>query len=197
MSTLSFVVLFFVQIIFDFYILLLLLRLLLQFFYANYYNPISQFVIKFTNFLVKPVQRILPKYKGIDFAIIVLLLLAEIIQIYLLVWLRFNVLPAIAGLAPWIIGDLLHQIINILFFALIIRAIMSWLSTNMQNPVYEITFVLTEPLLKPIRRFIPHVGNIDLSPLIVAVILKFIDIFLFVPLIKWGQILSLSRLLHS
>lgn len=197
MNILNFVLLFFVQIIFDLYIFLLLLRLLLQFFYANYYNPVSQFVIKFTNFLVRPVQKIIPKYKGIDFAIILLLVLAEIIQIYLIVWFRFKMLPAVSGLAPWVVGDLLHQTMNILFFAIIIRAILSWVSANMQNPFYEITFVLTEPLIKPLRRFIPLLGNIDLSPLIVAVILKFVDIILFVPLIRWGQMLALSRLLHS
>src|SRR5262249_16346374 len=139
---------------------------------------------------------IIPGYKGIDFAIIILAFVLEVIALSLIVWLRLDHLPRMDGTLLWALGTVLNQIIDILFYALIIRVILSWLGVTLQNPFYEIVYLLTEPLLKPIRRFVPLIANFDFSPIIVAIIVKFIGIVLIVPLIRIGQIIALGKFLH-
>lgn len=194
--TLNYILVFMIQLLFDLYIVMLLLRLLLQLLHANYYNPISQFIINITNFLVKPMRRIIPGFKGIDFAIVTLVLILQLLELLLLIWLRFEHLPNLGGLLLWAVGGIINQVINIFFYALVIRVIMSWLSVTLENPAYEIVYVLTEPILKPIRRFIPLIGGFDLSPVIVALVLKALDIMVLVPFILLGKILAIGKFLH-
>lgn len=173
----------------DVYMCFITLRLLLQTFHARYYNPITHFIVHFTNFLVKPLQRIIPGYKGIDFAQVVLLILLQVIEIIVLVELRFGKFPSLLGTSIWTISALLNLFANIIFYALLLRALMSWLNTSFNNSLYEITHVITEPLLRHVRRFIPTWHNFDFSPLVLGFIIKAISLMLLMPLIQWGQLL--------
>lgn len=194
--TVSFIIVFMIQLLFDLYIIMLLLRLLLQSLHANYYNPISQFIITATNFLVKPARRIIPGFKGIDFAIVTLVLILQLMELILLTWLRYDHFPRLDGLLIWAVGGILNQVVNIFFYALLIRVVMNWLSITLENPAYEIVYVLTEPLVKPLHRFIPMIGRFDLTPFVIAFVLKALDIILIVPIILLGKIIALGKFLH-
>jgi YggT family protein len=166
MTTIKFFVIFLLGLALDFYLLLLLLRFLLQILKANFYNPISHFILNMTGF-VKSLQKIMRPYRGFDYGLLLVIFIIEFIKVLLLFWIRFDNLPVILG----------------------------WIGSNFENPFYEITYILTEFLLRPIRRFVPIIAGLDFSPLIVAIALKAFAIIAIVPLIRWGQIIATQGLL--
>lgn len=196
-TTLNLIVFIILGIVFDLYIILLLLRFLLTFFGADFYNPISHYVYNFTRLFVRPLQRIIPIYKRIDFATLILIFLFEFIKILLLVWLRFDRLPGFSGLPLWALGEILNQLINVYFYALLIRAVLSWMGATTENALFQMLFVFTEPLLRPVRRFIPFLGGFDIAAILIAILLKAIAIFLVFPMIRWGELQSLSVLISN
>lgn len=186
MSALISGLLFIIGIIFDSYIFVLLIRLILQKLGAGYHNPIIQFLLKVTNPIIKPFQMIIPGYKGIDYSIIVLVLILEIVELILIVWLKMGLFPGFLGTLIMSIGQLGNKLVNIFFFAAIIAAIMSWVPTLAKGPVAEIVIILSEPIFRPARRFIPVMSGIDLSPLVVIIMLKLISIVIFNPIVAYG-----------
>ena len=177
---------FIINFIFESYLYILLLRLLLQKMRAPFYNPLSQFIIKVTDPLVKPLQRMIPGVRGFDFAIVFLLVVLEIIALLLLIGLQFHTLPGALGGIIIVIAKLCHKVINVFFFAVIIGAIMSWFPTLQSGPVAEMVFLLSEPILKPVRRWMPLIGGIDLSPLVVILLLQLVSMAVISPLLKYG-----------
>lgn len=168
-----------VQVIFGLYILAVLLRLLLQLVRADFYNPISQFVVALTNPPLKPLRRVIPGLFGIDLASVVLLLALKSLEIY--------VLLAIAGAGAQPLGvlfaatvELVRLTINVFLFAIIIRVLLSWFSPYGigHNPAGSLLVSLTEPLLRPARRMIPAVGGLDLSPIAVLIGLQLLQLAL-------------------
>lgn len=191
MNTLASAGTYLVGLIFDLYIIILLLRLLMQKFGASYYNPISQLVIKLTNVLVVPLRRILPGYRGVDFSIVFLLLLVAFIEALLLIWLRTRIVPHISGTLIIAVATLAEKTINLYFYAIIIRALMSWMPSLQHNPVAEIVFLVTEPLLASARRIVPTIAGLDFSPILVLVVLQLISILVIGPLMNFGMRLAL------
>ncbi len=179
-----------INLIFDATIFILLIRLLLQKFGAHYHHPFTQFVIKVTDPVVKPVQRIIPGFKGFDLAIVFLMLVLEIIEAFLMLWMKVGIVPGIIGTIVISIGELSHKIINVFFFAIIVGAIMSWVTTLRQGPLAEIIDLITEPLLRPVRRIIPMLGGFDLSPIVVLVVLQLISVLVCYPLVNYGTRLA-------
>lgn len=184
--------LFLVQILFEFYILVLMLRLILQFQYADYYNPIVQLIIRLTNPVVKPLQRILPSIRGIDTAIVVLILLLELVKVTFIAWMIGTGMPNHLGTLTWAIGAIGNRLINIFFFAILIRAIISWLNPNPGSALMVLLYHLTEPLLRPARRLIKPISGFDFSPIVAMIVIKLVGILLFWPLIEYGTRLALS-----
>ncbi|WP_040939878.1 YggT family protein [Coxiella burnetii] len=182
---------FLVGLIFDLYIIILMLRLLIQKLGASYYNPISQVVIRLTNIFVSPLQRIIPGFKGFDLAIVLLLVLLEFIQVLLLLWLRAGWLPKFSGLVIIVIATLGNKFLNLYFYAIILRVVMSWIASLQHNPIAEIIFLITEPLMRPIRRLIPSIAGFDFSPIVLLILLQLISILVFRPLIEFGTQLAL------
>jgi YggT family protein len=180
-----------VGLVFDLYIIILLLRLLMQRLGASYYNPISQTIIKLTNVFVVPLRRILPGYHGFDFAIVFLLLVIALIETLLLIWLRTRIVPHFAGTLIIAIIALSEKTINLYFYAIIIRAFMSWVPSLQHNPVAEIVFLVTEPLLRSARRIVPMIAGLDFSPILVLVVLQLISILVIGPLMNMGMRLAL------
>lgn len=175
--------LFLIQIVFNAYSFILMLRLLLQFFGADFFNPLSQFIVKVTQPIVKPLQRVLPKLKGVDLAIVLLLFVIEAIRITMVVWLQSGVIISPASLFVSSLGLLLRQLLNLFFYAIILRVLLSWFPTQSASPVTHILYVLTEPLLRRARQIIPPIGGLDLSPIAVILLLKFTVILIVNPLI--------------
>lgn len=177
---------FLVQSIFDLYIFILLLRVILQWVNIDSYNPLFILVAKLTNPPLRPICRMIPSLNGIDFAAIILLLGLEMLKIAFLVWIQINTTPHLLGLVVLAFAELLNQLINIFFYAVIALTILSWISPLTHGPFIEILVRVSEPLIKPIRGMLPSVGGLDFSPLILIVCLKLLTMLLVQPLAQIG-----------
>lgn len=182
---------FLIGILFDFYLTILLLRFLLQWMGANYYNPISQFTVKLTDPVLKPLRKLIPNWGGVDIATLSTLLILAMIKNGLLIWLQYQTLPYALGLILLAATSLLALALSIFFYALLIRVILSWVNPTGYNPAIEIIQRITEPLLAPARRYIPAISGIDLSPLAVIIGLEFVNLFFIRYLMAWSKGLAI------
>lgn len=172
---------FVIQTVFGLYILAVMLRLLLQWVRADFYNPVSQFLVKVTNPPLRPLRRVIPGWGGIDLASVLLLFVLELIQQFL-INTALGVAQPVAGLALSAVVTLLSLLLNIYLFGIIIQAILSWVAPTSYNPAVGLLHSLTEPLLAPARRFIPPISGIDLSPIAVLLLLQLTKMLILAPL---------------
>ena len=169
-------VLFLVQTFFSLYIMALVLRIWLQWARADFFNPLSQFVARVTNPVVRPVERIIPSKGRFNLAALVIGVLVSILAIYV----RVVMLDATAGIVPLLVIGVQYFAsiaLQLVFWILIIRAILSWFSQG-GNPLEIVLHQLTEPLLQPVRRVIPAIGGLDLSVLVVLIGIQFLRILI-------------------
>jgi YggT family protein len=170
---------------FDALLMILIMRVWLQWVKADFYNPLSQFIVKVSNPLVIPLRRIIPGLGGID--------LATILIAYVVATLKFVTLAALSGeslgLLAFYIGllVLLKQVGFLLFVLMIIMAIMSWVVQG-YNATLMVLSQLTEPFLSPIRKVIPNMGGLDLSMLLAFLAMNVINILLSSSLPYWGAL---------
>ena len=167
-------VLFLIDTAFSLYLMVVILRLWLQLVRADFYNPFSQFVVKATNPLVLPLRRIIPSIGRLDTATLVLayaIMLAKLVTLQLLQSGQMLVVPSLI----FAVIFLVKEVFTLLFWILVIRALLSWFSQG-RSPVEYVMHQLTEPLLKPIRRILPPLGGLDLSVLVVLIGLQFLNI---------------------
>jgi YggT family protein len=167
--------------VFQLYIMLVMVRFLLQWLKADFYNPISQFLVKATNPPLLPLRRIIPGWGGIDVAAIVLMVLLQLLSLFLVLWLRDKGV-ALETLLLWSLAELIGLGFNVFLFAIIIQVIISWVNPGQYNPVTAILASLTEPLLRPARRLLPPISGIDLSPLLVLLALQVLKMLIVPPL---------------
>ena len=168
---------FLVSTLFNLYLMVVILRLWLQLVRADFYNPLSQFVVKATHPIVGPLRRVIPSLGRFDtatFVLAVIVALAKIATLYLLVGASFANPLHLFLLA---VVDVVKEAFSLVFWVLILRAILSWISQG-QNPVEHVLYQLTEPFLAPIRKIIPPIGGLELSVLVAIVALQFIQILL-------------------
>ncbi len=176
--------------VFSFYIMLLMLRLLLQKLRANYYNPLCQFVIRITTPAVKSLQHVLPTWRGIDFAVLFLAIILTAVKFIFMGWMLFSSSPRISGIFVWCLGDFLENIFHLFIYLIIGRVILSWVRNAQLAPVLEAIYQLTEPSLRPVRRLIPPIGGYDLSPLFLILAFQLLVILIASPLENYGQMLA-------
>lgn len=157
------------------------LRFLLQASKADFYNPLSQFIVRFTNPLAMPLRRILPSQRGFDFAS---LLLAYAVQagLMLLVLSLLNMTTYALQVLPWAAIALLKVILDMYFWGLIIVVIASWIAPQSYNPALILINQLIEPISAPLRRMMPDLGGLDLSPIVIMLALQVLEILLVRPL---------------
>jgi YggT family protein len=180
-SYLSDPLIFLVRTLFGLYIAVVLIRFLLQWARADFYNPISQFVVRITSPLLRPLRRVIPGLGGLDLASLVLAWGLEAVQLTLMAALSGLGWPLLSALA-WAIPALIGLLIDILLFAVLILAILSWVNPDPYNPAVALLGRLTDPLLKPARRLIPPIGGIDLSPMAVMIGLVLLKMLVLPPL---------------
>jgi YggT family protein len=165
---------FLVNTLFDLYIMVILLRVWLQVSRADFYNPFSQFVVKATQPVVGPLRRFIPSLGGWDSATILFgfaIACAKIITLSLIMNASLN--PMVIAISGLVI--LLTAVFKLIFWVLVLRAILSWVSKG-QNPIEAVMIQLSEPLLSPVRRIIPPIGGLDLSMIVVLLGLQFVEI---------------------
>ncbi len=170
---------------FDALLMILIMRVWLQWVKADFYNPLSQFIVKVSNPLVIPLRRVIPGLGGLD--------LATVLIAYVVATLKFVTLAALSGESLGVLAFyigllvLLKQAGFLLFVIMIIMAIMSWVVQG-YNATLMVLSQLTEPFLNPIRKIIPNMGGLDLSMLLAFLVMNVINILLSNSLPYWGAL---------
>lgn len=170
MLTLTFVV----KTLIELYVMVLLIRIWMQWSRCDFYNPFSQFIVKITQPVIGPLRRIIPSVGPIDTASLLLAFILTTIKYPILLLLQAGVL----SLDPMnlLVGllSLLKAAGSLVFWVIIARSLMSWISQG-RSPIEFVLMQLTEPLMAPIRRFIPAMGGIDFSAMVVILILYMLN----------------------
>lgn len=180
---------FLVEVVIGFFVYLLLARFLMQWLRVPFRNVLGEFVIAGTSWMVVPARRVIPSLAGLDLASILLAWLLQALLlyvIYLIAGVGFGSAPGIGAAVLFGLAfiDLVRFTLYIFVFALIVQAVLSWV--NPYSPVGPLFDALTRPFLRPIRRFVPPLGNVDLSPLVLIVFLQ----VLLIPLAELRRLAS-------
>ena len=159
----------------------MLLRFILQLMRADFYNPVSQFLVKITTPPLKLLRRFIPGFGGIDLSALVLAWGLKYLEL-LLILLISGVTINFWGPLLWSIPELIELVINIFLFAILIQVILSWVNPGTYNPVSILLFSLTEPVMRPARNLLPPISGLDLSPMLVMIGLVLLKMLLLPPL---------------
>jgi len=182
---------FLVDTLFGLYILAVLLRFMLQWLRADFYNPVSQFILTVTNPPVRFLRGFIPGLGGLDLATLVLALALSMIK----TWLLFSMIGApstFAGVLVYSIGELLQLAVYIFIFAILIRVVLSWIAPHQgYNPALRLLYDITEPIMAPARRLIPPIAALDISPILVFIFLYLTQMLIVQPILDFG--ISLAR----
>jgi len=182
MEPFSQAIIYLVKTLFSLYTFVILLRFLLQVARADFYNPLSQAVVKITDPAIKPLRRIIPGFFGLDFSALILALLVQLVAIVSIYLLYSQTPPNILLILGWSALGLFSMVLNIYFFAMIIVIVLSWIAPYSNNPGAVLVFQLTEPVMRPARNLIPAIGGLDLSPIFIFIAINLIEIMVISPL---------------
>ncbi|OUS18242.1 YggT family protein [Gammaproteobacteria bacterium 50_400_T64] len=176
MDSMTEVGIYLIQALSSLYLLIVLLRFLLQLCKANFYNPVSQFIVKATQPPLGPIRKIIPPVNNIDFAS---LLAALAIQ---LAAMELTLLVAGGGLIPlttalvWALIGIASMLLNIFFYGLFAAIIVSWILPQSHHPAIALIWQLMEPVMTPFRKMLPNMGGIDLSPIFMFLLINVLRI---------------------
>ena len=164
------------------YLLAILLRFLLQVARADFYNPLSQAVVRVTDPMVRIFRNFIPGYRNFDFATLVLAFVVEGVAICVLLMIYNVSIPGAAFVITWSVLGVVYFIINIYWYAIIASIIMSFVmmfSGNVNpHPLLMLVWQLTDPVMAPFRKVLPPMGGLDFSPIFVFILIRFILDFL-------------------
>ena len=182
-------VIFIIDSLFSLYILAIMLRFLLQWCRADFYNPLSQFLVKITHPILKFLRRYIPPVGKIDTSSIVLALGLQMVADYLILMLKgmgisFGALTVLAS------SELISMLLDIFIYAVFARAILSWLNPSSFDSIASLLVSLTEPLLDTCRKFIPDFGGVDLSPLAALFLLQLAKMVILPPFQQLASFIS-------
>lgn len=159
------------------YILAIMLRFLLQAVRANFYNPLSQILVKITHPVLGPVRRVIPSIGRYDTASVVVMLVLQ----FLALWLAFRIQGQGVPIGPLVVisaWELVNLLLNVYLFAIIIRVIVSWINPASYHPALELIDGITRPVMAPVQRMLPSAGGLDFSPMIVLIGIWFLKMLL-------------------
>ncbi|MCJ8204663.1 YggT family protein [Pseudomonas sp. RGM2987] len=177
------------------YLLIVLLRFVLQLVRANFYNPLCQFIVKATQPLLKPLRRIIPSLFGLDMSSLILAILVQMALMALTLLLTYGTTGNPLQLLIWSIIGVTALFLKIFFFALIISVILSWVAPGSHNPGAELVNQICEPALAPFRRIVPNLGGLDISPILAFMVLKLLDMLVINNLAALTMMPEILRLL--
>lgn len=189
-DTLQAGLLFLVNTIFDMYLFILIIRIILVWVGASYFDPITQFVVKLTDFIVKPLRRRIPNINRFETASVILLLLIEVVKFFIISSLSFGI-PSIAGLLVLAFADSVKLLIQAFFYAILLQVILSWVQPY--SPVSSFLDQFTSPIMRPIKRIVPPVAGFDISPIPALIILQLLSILLVTPLMTAGLAIAYAN----
>ncbi|OLF50933.1 YggT family protein [Pseudomonas chlororaphis] len=177
------------------YLLIVLLRFVLQLVRADFYNPLCQFAVRATQPLLKPMRRIIPSVFGLDMSSLVLAIVVQLLLMALTLLLTYGTTGNPVQLLIWSIIGVTALFLKIFFFALIISVILSWVAPGSHNPGAELVNQICEPALAPFRRILPSMGGLDISPILAFMVLKLIDMLVINNLAAMTMMPDILRLL--
>ncbi|MBU1394661.1 MAG: YggT family protein [Gammaproteobacteria bacterium] len=168
---------FLIQTLGNLFVIAVLLRFMMQLFRVPFRNPFAQFIVAITDFAVKPLRRVVPGLWGLDWACLALAWLVELVVVTAGYWLDGfpfalaggKVWPVMMGLAA---VRLMSLTVYLVIGLTLIRAVLSWVNSN--TPLMPVVYALTEPFLRPLRRIVPMVSNIDLTPLVLFILCQLV-----------------------
>lgn len=158
-----------VDVVAGLFVYLLLARFHFQWLRLPFRNPVGEFLLATTNWIVLPARRVIPGLAGLDLSTLVTALVVQALGL----WAKLAIAgsePGVVALAAVAALELVRFSVYILVFALIVQAVFSWV--NPSAPLAWIFNAMTQPFLRPLRRFIPPLGGIDLTPLVLIVALQ-------------------------
>lgn len=176
--------------LFNLYTFMLMLRFALHISYADKNNPITQNIIKITSVIVNPVKKFIKSIGGFDLATFISAIFIKTFSISLIYLLYINHIPPIINLFIGSIASVLNILSRLYFFALIIMTIISWILNHSDHPGSLIIIQITEPIMLLLRKIIPPIGIIDISPIAAFIIINLIDNIIICPLINFASLPS-------
>lgn len=176
--------LFLINTLFNLYLFILVIRLILAWVKANYFDPITQFVTKLTDFIIKPLRRWIPNINRLETATLVVFLLLETMKFFLILLLSYR-MPNIAGLLLLALGDAIKMILDAFFYGILIQVILSWVQPH--SPATHLLRQFTSPIMQPVQRFTPPIGGFDISPIPAMILLQLLVILISNPLMNIGM----------
>lgn len=172
----------------DLYVFMLIARIILVWVHADYYNPMTQFIAKLTDFPVLRIKRIVPNIKDLELASLVLIFLIEIAK-FVLVGMIASHFPSFFGLLLLALAETLKLTINVFFYAILLQVILSWFP-NTRSEIYNLLAIITAPIMRPMRRFFHPIQGVDISPIPALLGLQLIVILFVDPLYAAGGYLA-------
>lgn len=172
---------FLVDVTFSLYIMAVMLRFLLQWARADFYNPLAQFLVRVTQPVLHPFRRVIPGWGGIDLPALVVMVLLQMLALALLMIIA-GVSPRIDYLILRTPAELISLLLNIYLIAIFMRVLLSWISPDGYHPAMTVVLSLTEPIMRPFRAIIPSIGGIDLSPLAAIIAIQVVRMLVMPPL---------------
>lgn len=160
------------------YLTVIMLRFLFQVVRADFYNPLSQFIVRATNPLLLPLRKIIPGFGGLDLAALVLALLFHWVVIQLLLVLAGPGFLNPVTVLIWAIVGTISLVLNIFFVALLVMIIASWIAPMSHHPVLMLIHQLVEPAMAPFRKIIPPMGGLDITPIFAFLAIQVCRVFL-------------------
>ncbi len=162
--------------IFTLAIFLFLTRFLLQLVQADFYNPISQTIVRFTHPVLAPLQTVLPVVGRANLAALGVVFVLIVAKLMVQFYFAFGRIPLNVGVLVYVLHTTASLLISYFYWAVIIRIILSWIAPDPRQPFTAILIDITEPLMAPARRLLPAMGGLDFSPIIVLLGLQFLRI---------------------
>lgn len=156
---------FIIRTLVDLYVITFVLRMIMQWIRADYRNPLTQFIVRVTNPLVIPLRRVVPAIGNLDTASLILVIVIELIVTVVLINMTCVGEPYFVQVVSLTLLRVIHLALRIYLFVILIYVILSWVNPGTFNPVSNLLAAIAEPVLRPLRRLIPAIGGLDLSPL--------------------------------
>jgi YggT family protein len=184
-----------VQTIGNLYLLIVMLRFILQLVRADFYNPLCQFAVRATQPLLKPLRKLIPSHGNLDLASLLLALLVQMALMALTLLLTYGVTGQPLQLLLWGIIGITALFINVFFYAMIIGVILSWVAPGSHNPGAQLVNQICEPMLMPFRRLLPNMGGLDISPIFAFMAIKLLDMLVINNLVMMSGMPDILRML--
>ena len=162
-----------------FYLLIVILRFLLQLARADYYNPISQFIVKATTPLLRPLRRVIPSVGSLDTSSLVLALIVQALGIVLILFTSYGfIVNNPLSLLIWALLGVATAFTKLFFFTILVSIIFSWIAPQSRHPALMLLQQVNEPVMAPFRRLLPNMGGLDLSPILVFICINVVEILI-------------------